>query len=81
VLKASSIISVENSKFNTVNDIVNRISKEANDPTLGYNGKVNDWLIYNGVNQYINDNTLNIASPEKRRNTDSKALEFMLEFA
>jgi hypothetical protein len=81
VLKAGSIISVENSKFNTVNDILNRINREANDPALGYGGKVNDWLIYNGVNQYINDNNLNIASPEKRRTTDSKVLEYMLEYA
>jgi len=81
VLKAGNIIAVENSKFNTVNDILNRINKEANDPALGYGGKVNDWLVYNGVNQYINDNNLNTATPEKRRTTDSKVFEYMLENA
>jgi hypothetical protein len=81
VLKASKIIPVENSKFNTVNDILNRIEKEANDKTLGYNGKVNDWLVYNGINQYVNDDSRNIAAPEKRRETDSKVLEYMLQYA
>lgn len=81
VLKAGSIIAVENSKFNTVKDILNRISVEANDTNLGYNGKVNDWLIFNGVNQYIYDDSRNIAAPEKRRETDSKVLEYMLTYA
>lgn len=78
VLEKSGIISVDNSKFNTVNDIMGRIMREANTPNLGYNGKVNDWLIYNGINQYLNDESLNIAAPEKRAETDSKVLEFML---
>jgi len=81
VLGASKIIVVENSKFNTVNDILNRINKEAKDSSLGYNGRVNDWLIYNGINQYIHDDQRNIAAPEKRRETDSKVLEYMLEFS
>ena len=72
---------VDNSKFNTMNDITNRITAEANKTGLGYNGRVNDWLIYNGINQYINDDNLNIASPEKRREKDSKVLEYMLEYA
>ncbi len=81
VLKACDIASIDNSKFNTVNDIVNRIEKELNNPRLsGYNGKVNDWLIYNGINQYLNDNSVNIAVPEKRMETDSKVLEYMLEY-
>jgi hypothetical protein len=81
VLKATGIIAVDNSKFNTVQDILSRIEKEANDSSLGYNGRVNNWLVYNGINQYINDDNRNIASPEKRRETDSKVLEYMLEFA
>jgi hypothetical protein len=81
VLKASSIILVENSKFSTMNDIMSRINKEAKDQSLGYNGRVNDWLIYNGINQYVNDDDRNIAAPEKRRETDSKVLEYMLEYA
>jgi hypothetical protein len=81
VLTASKIAIVENSKFNTVNDITGRIEKELKDASLGYNGKVNDWLIYNGINQYINDDSRNIASPEKRRESDSKVLEYMLEYS
>lgn len=81
VLMASKIIIVDNIKRNTVADIRNRIMSEANKTGLGYNGKVNDWLVYNGINQYVNDDNLNIASPEKRRETDSKVLEYMLEFS
>jgi hypothetical protein len=81
VLQASKINIVENSKRNTLMDIQGRIMSEANKTGLGYNGKVNDWLIYNGINQYLNDDNLNIASPEKRRETDSKVLEYMLEYA
>jgi len=82
VLKANKITPVENSKFNTVNDILDRIEKESNAKSgLGYNGKVNDWLIYNGINQYLNDDDRNIASPEKRRETDSKVFEYMLQYA
>jgi len=80
VLAATKITAVENSKFNTVNDITRRIQKEANDSGLGYNGKVNDWLVYNGINQYIHDDERNIAAPEKRRDTDSKVLEYMLAY-
>lgn len=81
VLKASKITPVNNSKFNTVNDILARIEKEANDNALGYGGKVNDWLVYNGINQYVHDDSRNIAAPEKRRETDSRVLEYMLEYA
>ena len=81
VLQASKINIVENKSRNTLVDIHGRVMSEANKTGLGYNGKVNDWLIYNGINQYINDDNLNIASPEKRRDTDSKVLEYMLEYA
>ena len=81
VLTASKIAIVENSKFNTLNDITKKVMDEANKTGLGYNGRVNDWLIYNGINQYIHDDSRNIASPEKRRDTDSKVMEYMLEYA
>jgi len=81
VLEANKIALIENAKFNTMNDITGRIMAEANQSGLGYNGRVNDWLVYNGINQYINDDTRNIAAPEKRRETDSKVLEYMLEYA
>lgn len=80
VLEASGIIAVDNNKFSTVNDIMNKINKESQNTSLGYNGKVNDWLIYNGINQYIHDDSRNIAAPEKRRETDSKVLEYLLTY-
>jgi hypothetical protein len=79
VLKAAKIIAVDNSKFSTVNDITSRIMAEANMSNLGYNGKVNDFLIYNGINQYLNDDNLNIAVPEKRMASDALVLEYMLQ--
>jgi len=78
VLEASGIIAVENAKFNTVEDILSRIEAEANMENLGYKGIVNDFLIYNGINQYLNDDNRNIQVPEKRMETDSKVLEYML---
>ena len=81
VLKATGIIIVETKKYDTVNYIMSKVEGEAKSPTLGYNGKVNDWLIYNGINQYINDDERNISAPEKRRETDSKVLEYMLQYA
>ena len=81
VLEATKITIVDNSKFNTLNDIMSRISVESNKSGLGYNGRVNDWLIYNGINQYLNDNNRNIATPEVRMQKDSKVLEYMLENA
>ena len=81
VLAATGIISVDSSKFNTLNDIMSRIDKESKDNSLGYNGRVNDFLIWNGINQYIFDDNRNIAAPEKRRETDSKVLEYMLSYS
>ena len=81
VLTVTGITAVENSKFNTLADITHRIMKEANKVGLGYNGKVNDWLVYNGINQYLNDDNRNIVVPEKRQETDSKVFEYMLEHA
>lgn len=81
VLGAAKIIAVENNKFNTVNDILNRIQVEANNPQLGYNGRVTDWLVYNGINQYVNDDSRNIVAPELRMETESKVFEYMLENA
>jgi hypothetical protein len=78
VLAASGIIAVENNNLNTVDNILSRITKEANDTALPYNGKINDWLIYNGINQYINDDTLNKKIPEKRREIDQNVLEYMI---
>lgn len=81
VLTASKIAIVDNSNFKTINHIMNTVNTEANKSGLGYGGRINDWLIYNGINQYINDDSRNIAAPEKRREADSKVLEYMLEYA
>jgi len=81
VLKANKIAIIDDSKFNTLNDIQRRISNDVK-KNVGYSKTgINDWLVYNGINQYLNDNSRNIAAPEKRRETDSKVLEYMLEYA
>ena len=92
VLRQNKIGMVDNKNFNTVENIASRILAEANstariinldnkERTLGYNGKVNDWLVYNGINQYLGDDNVNIASPEKRMETDTKVFEYMLRNA
>lgn len=81
VLEAVGITAVENSKMNTVANILNRVEAEANLAGLGYNGKVNDWLLYNGINAYLNDSSLNIIAPEKRAEKDSSVFEYMLKAA
>lgn len=77
ILKATKI-SVAEKK---VNDILERVRKEANNPHLGYDGLINDWLIYNGINGHLNDDKLNIAAPEKRMADDQKVFEFMIKEA
>ena len=77
VLKATKITAVENAKFNTVNTIVNQINFEM-DKNLGY-AEINDWLVYNGINWYLNEGSRNTELPEKRIETDSKVFEYMLE--
>ena len=70
---------IDNLKFNTLAWIEDIIIKEANDVTLGYNGKVTNWLVYNGINQYINSDLLNKKDPEKRAFEDEKVLNFLLQ--
>ncbi|MFW6220004.1 MAG: DUF932 domain-containing protein [bacterium] len=74
VLKNNSIVIKDTKSFSTVNYIQNVISSEID----LYGGVTNDWLIYNAINQYINDSKLNIKPPEKRAELDSKVLESML---
>lgn len=81
VLKANKIGIVDNVRGNTMNEILGRIEKESKTVGLGYNGKVNDWLVYNSINRYIHNDDFNIAPPEKRRETDTKVLNYMLNFA
>ena len=82
VMTANKIAIIDNSKYNTLNDVVGRVMSEANGEKedLGYNGRVNDWLIWQGINQYLNDNNRNIAVPEKRMETDSQVFEYMLQY-
>lgn len=77
-LSAAGIKPISNSKYCTYADIKARTYDEANHPTLGYNGTVNEWLVYNAINQYINDDTLNVTNPETRLANDSKVLEYLL---
>lgn len=79
VLKACNVAILDRPTINTMNYIMGKIMSEANNINLGYDGEVNDWLIYNGINQYLNDNDNNIAVPEKRIESDSKVFEYMLE--
>jgi hypothetical protein len=92
VLRQNKIGMVDNKNFNTVENIAARIEKEVSkdakitllngtEKSLGYDGKVNDWLIYNGINQYLGDDAVNIAAPEKRMETDTKIFEYMLKNA
>ena len=75
VLNAVKIPVVDNNKFSTVNDILMKITEEAKNE---YGGNINDWLVYNGINRYINDNSRNIATPEVRMEKDSKVLSYLL---
>lgn len=77
-LKAAGITNVDNNKRSTMQYILNIATYEAELPGLGYNGVVNDWLIYNAINQYINDDSMNIKLPEIRQEIDSKVMEFLL---
>lgn len=77
-LSAAGIKPISNSNYCTYADIKARTYEEANHPTLGYNGTVNEWLVYNAINQYINDDTLNVTNPEIRTEKDSKVLEYLL---
>jgi hypothetical protein len=48
---------------------------------MGYYGVLNDWLIYNAINRYLNDDTRFISTPDTRMEKDSKIFEYMLQYA
>jgi len=75
VLGASKIANIDNSKFKTTDYLATIITREANNLT---GGKVNDWLIYNAINQYVHDSKLNVASPKQREDKDKSVLNFLL---
>jgi hypothetical protein len=74
VMQAVKMGAIENKNFNTYDEIM----KSIKDEVVMYNGQVNDWLIYNGINQYLFSERTT-AAPEKKRETDSKILEYMLQ--
>lgn len=75
VMNASKITIIDNSKFKTMDYVKGIVNTEANNLTKG---KVNEWLIYNAINQYINNNKLNVASPKQRIDKDSAVMKFFL---
>jgi len=75
VMQVAKIAMLENKKFNTVSHISSIVNREAIDL---YGGVTNDFLIYNGINQYIFDKTLNIKAPEVRNDMDRKVLEYLM---
>jgi phage host-nuclease inhibitor protein Gam len=80
VLEATKISVQNTTKFSTLNYITNVITEELKHPSMaGYNGQVNDFLIYNGINRYIFDNDLNIAATEKRMDKDLAVITYMLK--
>jgi len=72
-------ISINNMKYgiNAVDYIINQMNEDFKKlPEL--QNKVNDWIIYNGINHYINNNDYNMKSPEVRTEIDSNVLSYML---
>lgn len=76
-LKNSGITAVDNKSLNTVDSIYNRITAELNNPTIEFNGATN-WILYNGINSYIFDDNLNIATPDIRTAKDQTVFEYLL---
>lgn len=76
VMKFAKINIVNNKNVNTMQYITEVIADEARNY---YGGIANDWLVYNGINRYINDNNVNIKSPEVRAELDAKVIGFMIE--
>jgi hypothetical protein len=58
--------------WNYLKEIINRESMDF------YGGVTNDFLIYNALNQFTNDNKLNTIVPEKRQEIDRNVLIHML---
>jgi hypothetical protein len=73
VLTGTKISIIQNKNFNVFDFVKSKIDKEIH----LYNGKINDWLIYNAINQYIYSER-NIKAPEIRAEMDSKVFELML---
>ena len=72
VMKVASIGTTKNN----VDIISSRIRFEQSE--LNYGNKVNDWLIYNGINRFLFDDANNVAFESARVRTDRKVLETLL---
>lgn len=79
ILTDCKINIVDNKSHSTIKDIAERAIREAEHPTLGYNGKLNMWLTYNAINQYIHDDAINVKFPDEREEIDSRVLEHIIE--
>ena len=75
VMAATGLSIVDNKNVNTLDYIGGVINDEA---FKYYNGNTNDFLIYNGINQYINNNSLNVKAPEVRIELDKRVFQYML---
>lgn len=71
VMKAGTIGTTKNN----IEIVHNSIIREAN---ILNDGRVNDWLIYNGINSFIFDDNNNRALESKRRTQDQKVLTTLL---
>lgn len=67
-------VSMGNKPANTMDYFSSVINRESD----FYGGVTNDFIIYNAINQYTNDNKINSAVPEKRVETDRNVLMYML---
>jgi hypothetical protein len=73
---AAAKFSLGNNKKETMAYISTIVNREAVDL---YGGVTNDFLIYNAINAYINDNSQNVKAPEVRNEMDRKVMEIMLK--
>ena len=77
-LEKTGITAVDNKNLNSINYVYNRINSEM--IKLGLS-QANNWLLYNGINFYIYDNTLTSTAPELRADKDQKVFEYLLKLS
>lgn len=77
VMNATKLPIVENSNFNSIAYVTEIVEREAAKFNANDGKKVNDWLIYNGINQLINNNDRNSYVPESREKSDRAVYEFL----
>ena len=78
VMKATNMPIVENSNFNSIAYVTEIVEREAAKFNANDGKKVNDWLIYNGLNQLINNNDRNSYVPEAREKSDRQVFEYLI---